>query len=288
MSTKTISSPFDEKAAGREHQATGLPVTSSLRWAYWLSFIFGLLTAVTALAGLLFSESLYPTSELRQAFLANDVATVFIGLPILLVSMWLAHQGKMIGLLFWPGALFYGLYNGIVYLFGLPLSVIYLLYLFLVIFSGYTLIGLVAIIDHENVKKRLAGRFPEKLCGAILIGLSIFMMLYNLGILITAILNQTVLARPDIGLIVADSIIAAAWLVGGVMLWRHLPLGYVGGTGLLFQGSMLFVGLLLLFILQPLLNATPFPAGDFTVVFIMGLICFIPFALNLRGVIKAS
>jgi hypothetical protein len=51
---------------------------------------------------------------------------------------------------------------------------------------------------------------------------------------------------------------------------------------------MLFIGLLIFFILQPLLNATPFPVKDFVVIFVMGLLCFIPFGLFVRGVISNS
>ncbi len=44
------------------------------------------------------------------------------GLPILLGSMWVAHRGKLIGLLLWTGALFFVLYNYLAYVIALPLS----------------------------------------------------------------------------------------------------------------------------------------------------------------------
>jgi O-antigen/teichoic acid export membrane protein len=47
---------------------------------------------------------------------------------------------------------------------------------------------------------------------------------------------------------------------------------------------MLFIGLLVFFILQPFLTDTPFPVTDFVVIAVMGLICFIPFVLFVRGV----
>ena len=64
-------------------------------------------------------------------------------------------------------------------------------------------------------------------------------------------------------------------------------LGYVGGTGLLFQASMLFIGLIAVLILQPFFSDAPFLPVDVLVVFLMGLICFIPFALFVRGVIRS-
>jgi hypothetical protein len=39
------------------------------------------------------------------------------------------------------------------------------------------------------------------------------------------------------------------------------------------------------FVLQPFLTTAPFPVADFVVVFIMGLVCFNPCGLFLRGVV---
>ena len=72
--------------------------------------------------------------------------------------------------------------------------------------------------------------------------------------------------------------------MGGVLLLRRRPLGYVGGLGLLFAASMLFVGLIIFLLLQPVLTAVPFTPIDVIVVAVMGLVCFIPFGLFARGV----
>jgi hypothetical protein len=68
-----------------------------------------------------------------------------------------------------------------------------------------------------------------------------------------------------------------------VLLWRRKALGYVSGLGLLFQGSMLFIGLIFIMILQPFLTEAQFSLFDVLVITVMGLVCFIPFALYVRG-----
>jgi len=102
-------------------------------------------------------------------------------------------------------------------------------------------------------------------------------------VLVSALINQTLPARTQVALHIADLIITPAWVMGGIWLWRHRALGYVTGAGLLFSASMLFIGLLVFFVLQPFLTATPFPLADFVVIFVMGLVCFIPFVLFVRG-----
>jgi hypothetical protein len=239
--------------------------------------------AVASAAGLLYTTNIYPTQELLKTFVANDVVNLFIGLPILLGSLWLARRGKLIGLLFWPGALFYVLYNYIVYVLGMPITLMSLLYLALVTMSAYPLLSLVTSIDRKAIQHRLSGAVPERFAGGVLTGLGTLFFLRVIGVMVNALINQTPVARTELALHVADLVIAPAWVIGGILLWRRQALGYVAGAGLLFQASMLFIGLLVFFVLQPFLAATPFPVEDFVVIFVMGLVCFVPFALFVRG-----
>jgi 4-hydroxybenzoate polyprenyltransferase len=100
-----------------------LPIKRELSPAYKLSLAVAVLMVMASLAGLLFSQALYQSEDLRQAFVPNDVINLLIGLPILLGSMALARRGSLMGLLFWPGALLYTLYNYIAYAVAMPLTV---------------------------------------------------------------------------------------------------------------------------------------------------------------------
>lgn len=87
------------------------------------SLLIAPLTAALALAGLLAGDAVYQSQELRESFVTNDLVNLVIGVPILLIALWLARRGKLAGLLFWPGALFFLLYNAaIVYVYALPLG----------------------------------------------------------------------------------------------------------------------------------------------------------------------
>ena len=265
-----------------------LPIRRSLTPVTISSLVIALLMAVASAAGLLLPDLLYPTETLQLSFMATDVVNLSIGLPILLGSIWLARRGRLLGLLLWPGALFFVLYHYIVYTFGLPLNVGFLLALLLLALSAYTLAGLVARIDGEAVEGRLKGRVPERLAGGFLAGSGAAFFLLATGTIVSGILGQTPISEADLALQVSDTIVSLAWIIGGILLWRRQPLGYVTGTGLLFQASMLFIGLLVYFTLQPFLSGTPFPVVDFVVVFVMGLICFVPFGLFLRGIVSSK
>jgi len=264
-----------------------LSVKNNLRMGYLFTSLIIIFTAIAAVAGIFFSDEIYLSAEAGHSFIANDVVTLFIGLPILLISMWLTHRDKLIGLLFWPGAIFYGLYNYTIYLFSAPLTIMYPLYLLIVTLSLYTTIFLVASIQGEPVKEKLTGYVSERLSSAPLIFFGFIFGLRAIGLMASAAIEQEPLPDPELGLLVADFIACAAWLIGGILLWRHQALGYVTGTGLLFSTSMLFIGVIAVLLLQPIISGGSLLVMDVIVLAIMGLLCFVPFVLYVRGVVKS-
>ncbi len=265
---------------------SSLPVRGNLKLAYAFSLAIAVITAAVSAAGLISPGAVYPTDEFRRAFIPNDVVSLVIALPILLGSMALAARGRLTGLLLWPGGLLFIFYNYLIYLFCMPLSAIYLGYLALVFASGYAIIGLLSAIDRNAVRERLAGEVHERLCGGILAGLAGLFLLRAAGIVIDAIVNRTPIAATILAVNLSDLVVSPVWVTGGILLWRRKPLGYAGGLGFLFSLSMLFIGLIAVMILQPFMTATPFDAAGVLVIAVMGLVCFIPFALFLRGVLS--
>ena len=263
-----------------------LPIRRSLTLAYVLSCLVAVLMATASIAGLVDAPSVYPRDELARTFVSNDVANLIIGLPSLLGAMWLARRGKLVGLLCWPGALFYVLYNYCVYVFAMPLNVAFLLHLSLVASSVYAIIAVVASIDGIAVRQRLTGAVPEKVSGAVLAGLGLLFFLQSIGAFCGPLISGTAIGATDRALHATDFLASPAWVIGGVLLWQRKELGYVVGLGLLFQASALFIGLIIFLLLQPLLTSAPFALIDVLVVFLLGLICFIPFVLFVRGVVS--
>jgi len=261
-------------------------IKGSLSLLYISSVVITALMTIASLAGLISRATIYPTEDLVKSFVPNDVVNLFIGLPILLGSMWLTWRGKLTGPLFWMGALFFVFYNYVGYIFATPLTWVFLLYLPLVVMSAYTFISLITSIDGEHVSHMLNGAVPEKFAGGVLAGLGLLFILRVISVLVGAVVNGTDLPKTELAVNIADFFIAPAWIIGGIQLWRRQTFGYVTGLGLLFQGSMLFVALIIFLLLQPLLTNAPFAIVDVIVVFVMGLICFIPFGLFVRGAIS--
>ena len=260
-----------------------LPVKRDLTLVFMLSLVSAILMGGVSLGGLLYPTAFYPTDELFQSFAPNDVVNLFVGLPILLGSTWLTRRGELVGLLLWPGALLYVLYNYIPYILGTPFGLFTFAYLALVLLSTSSILDLLKSIDKKSVQEQLSGGVPVRTAGWVLVGFGVLFTFRAIGMIAEASTNQTMLPISELS-VFADIAISIVWIVGGVLLLRRSPLGYVSGLGLLFVGSMLFVGLIMFLLLQPVLTDAPFSLVDIVVVFIMGLVCFVPFGLFVRGV----
>lgn len=265
-------------------KSSSIPITKDISSAYTLSFAVGILTIIASLVSIIFQEMVYPIEEVRHSSVATDIVNILIVLPILFGSMIFTRRGKLIGLLFWPGALFIVTYHYLAYTVGLLSVWQVALYLLLVLLSVYTIYSLLSSIDFSSVQKQLAGRVPERFAGGVLTGFGLLFFFWRGSLVVQSLVGSAVLSKPELTTAIADIIIAPAWVIVGVLLWRKQAFGYVSGAGLLFQFSMLFIGLFVYFALQPVLAEIPFPLNDFIVVFIMSLVCFVPFGLFVRGI----
>jgi len=232
--------------------------------------------------GLMHPTTIYSTKEILRDSLPADFVNL-LGMPLLLASIWLARHGRLVGLLLWPGARFYLLYHDIVFLFARPLSALFLLHLVLATINLYVLASLVFSVDGMAVRQRLAGRVPEKVGAGVLVGLGVLFFAWAAAVMVIALVKRNPIDASELALRITDALMSPSWIIGGVLLWRREALGYVVGLGLLFQASMLFIGLITLFLLQPLISGNLFRPRDVLVVFAMGLICFVPFVLFTRG-----
>jgi hypothetical protein len=267
---------------------SNLPVGQDNKPAWILSLICAVLMGVLSLVGLLFADSIYKTEVQIQSYYTNDIVNFIVGLPILLGSMWLTNRGKLVGLLLWPGALLYVIYNYTAYAIGRPFDIFTLAYLVIILISAFSIYNLIRRIDSNSVKEQLSGAVAEKLAGWFLLIFGFLFLLRAANILVGAQVNQAVLPPTEIGVSIADIIISIFWIFGGILLIRSKPLGYTIGLGLLFAASMLFVGLIIVLIIQPALTAALFSPFDIIVVAVMGLIFSIPLILFLRGTIRAD
>ena len=261
-----------------------LPLKKKLSKTYLTSYLIACLTSIVSISSLFLRDDFYQTEGLIQTFVTNDVINLSIGIPILLLSIFWTKRGKLIGLLFWKGALAFNLYIFITYSLALPLSWISVLYISLVLLDIGTLYQLVTTIDGEKIELALRDQVHEKICSGILTGFGILFLLRSIAVLFSAIHSAETQSKIELATNITDFIFAPVFILTGMSLWKKKALGYVGGLGLLFLASMLFVGLIFFLMLEPVLTNTPFSPMDLIIICILGAISFLPLVLFIRGV----
>lgn len=260
-----------------------LPVNNKLSTAFIFSLIIALIMAAASAAGLIFPNTLYPTVEQQLSFVSSDAFNLAVGLPVLLGSMWIAHKGKLIGLLCWPGALFYTLYMYIPYLLGVSFNLFFLPYLILIALSASTLIGLVASIDGESVRRQL-DTVPARVSAGILLGLALLIIARQSSLIFAALASHTPVETLEIPTWIADFTIAIpALLITGIQLWRRRPFGYAAGGGLFLGYSMLALSVIPIFVARSGHSALPIDIGGIASMLLMAVVCLVPFVFFVRG-----
>jgi hypothetical protein len=216
---------------------------------------------------------LYGESSLVLVSGGADAANLVLVLPVLLGAMWHAKRGSIFGLLLWPGALFYVLYAYVPYLVGASLSGLFFVHAWLVTVSAFTVIGIVASIDGQLIRERLAGA-PARGIGAALVLISLAAYAGLAGTAITALGDPTgeAATRP---LAVADWALGTpVLLAGGLLLWRRVSLGYVTAPGLLLVSGLGGVAFALAAVIDNLLSGPPTEPAVIAVHLVIGVLSF--------------
>lgn len=264
----------------------GFPVWHDLRLMYACSLAVAIIMGAVSLAGLLKWSSLYPASQAANT-VGTDAFSLLAMLPVLVASLWLARRGSLTGLLLWPGVLFYVLYIYAFDMFALPPGVLFLPYVALIVLSAYTLIGLVAGIDGDALRQRLAGAVPARAAGIVLIALAFLFIALDVAALASAISGNTRVDPTDHAAWIVDlAVECPPLLIGGFLLWRHETFGYLAGAGLLFQIGVLLVAVPAGAVLGALLTGSPMDTSS-VMLLVFGVVPLALLALFMRAAARA-
>jgi len=261
----------------------------SLKIAYIASLAIALIMTVASIAGLLYGSDIYPGIEtkLLPLFVGQDALNLIVGLPMLLGSMWLARRGSVIGLLLWPGALFYVLYDYGYYVLGAPFNAFFLPYIALMTLSAYTMVGVAISIDGESLRERLGGSVPSRLTGGFLVAVALLFITLWTAITLSALFSGTDLDPIAHVVVIMDlTVQLPALLLGGILLWRREPFAYVISTALLLQAGVYLIGLSVITMVQEAVTDTPFDSVAVIPGLVVGGICLALIIPFVRGATK--
>jgi hypothetical protein len=266
-------------------------ITGDLKLAYALSIVSAALLTLVSVAGLIDWAQVYPGVEtsLLALLVGQDALNLIVGLPILLGSMWLARRGSLIGLLLWPGALFYVLYDYGYYVLGAPFTAFFLVYIALMSVSAYAMISVLRSVDADVVRDRLVASIRSRVVGGSLAGIAILFTALWSALSLSASASGVALEMIPRTVVTLDlTIQLPALFVGGILLLRHRPLGYVVAAGLLLQASAYLAGLSVITVLGEAVTRVPFDPFAVVPGIVVGVVGFVLMGAFVRASRKPS
>ncbi len=213
------------------------------RTAHLLSVIVASLAGLAATAGLRF-PTVYSEKGWSAMGFGNDLVTLVVAVPVLALAIIFSSHGSFRARMVWLGALYYMFYNYAFYVFGLPVTRLYLPIIAIFALSLLALVLGVCNLDVEAIGRRFRSRTPARLMAgymfvwaAMVGGLWISQWI---RFLITGKIPDVggsqnayrVIATVDLSFMLSLLIPAACWL------WTRRPWGFLMAVILNVQGAV--------------------------------------------------
>ncbi|NPV77558.1 MAG: hypothetical protein HPY59_14460 [Anaerolineae bacterium] len=198
---------------------------------YPLSFALAALMLIQAALGLLLPHLYRDVAWIKATWFGNDLVTLFLALPLFILSILLANRGSIRGQLLWLGMLGYAFYNYAYYLFGAALNAFFPIYVASLALSGILLVISIPRIDLAVLTASFRERTPVRMIGGFLtfvgIGLASVWLIMWAAYIFAA---KPTPIEPEAFKVVAAidiSFIVTMLGSGGLLLWQRNAWGYV-------------------------------------------------------------
>lgn len=186
----------------------------------------------------------YETVSIAAQAIAQDIVTLLIGIPLLVISMILFKKGSLQGKLLLSGTLAYFLYTYASFVFGAAYNILFLAYVSLFSLSLFAFIFALMEIDIPILPMHFSSGLPRRTIAIFLFVVGGFLLLAWLGRIVPALLEN----EPPLGLESYTTLIIQALDLGlvmpiaflsGILLWKKSAWGYLLSSVVLIKGVTL-------------------------------------------------
>lgn len=228
-----------------------------------------------------FIDGVYRDAPVNVAqAVGQDLITLVVALPLLVISAILALHGSMRAHLVWLGAIGYLVYTYASYALAIQFNPLFLVYVALLGCSLYALIGGLATTDFARIKAHFSRGTPVKVVSIFLgvVALVFYFMWLSEDIpaLLAGVVPQGVIdgeAPTDVVHVLDMAWILPANALAAIWLWRGRPLGYTLAGIVLSFLTLLILAIMSMIVFEVLygLAAAVGIAVFFSVVFAISL-----------------
>jgi hypothetical protein len=162
----------------------------------------------------------------------QDVVTLFLGIPLLLISLLLYRRGSLRGQLLLTGTLGYVLYTYGSMAFLTAYNPLFLVYVALFSASLFAFVLALTSIDMQALPSHFSPHLPRRSIAVFLFAVGLFLLFMWLGLIVPALAQgqapQGLESTTTLVIQVLDlGIIVPVAFLSGILLLRCAPLGYM-------------------------------------------------------------
>ncbi|HYE09754.1 MAG TPA: hypothetical protein VEF53_06205 [Patescibacteria group bacterium] len=239
---------------------------------------------------MLYGKGIYRNDSVSLAAqgIAQDVVTLVLGIPMLLISLVLARKNLLKGRLLLLGTVSYFLYAYISYSFLSMYNSLFLVYVMLMSLSLFTFILCIMSIDVEALKSSFSTKLPVKFIGGFQIFIAFILLMLWLGKIVPSLISDTtpiglehyttlVIQAMDLGIIVPVALLSA------ILLMKRRPFGYLLSSIVMIKGLTMLTAITAMIIGQ-VLAGVEVGIVEMTIFPIINLIAIYCLVIVLRNV----
>jgi hypothetical protein len=205
----------------------------------------------------IYGTGLYQHDSVSMAIqaLAQDYVTLFLGIPLLIISLVLTRKGLVKGKLLLTGTIGYFLYTYASYSFLSMYNSLFLVYVSIMSASFFAFILAIMSFDIPNLPQVFKGTLPVKFISGFLFVVSSVFGLMWLGKIVPPMIHGTqpdglehyttlIIQALDLGFVIPVGFLAA------ILLIKRRPFGYLLAAVITFKDVTLLTALSAMVILQ--------------------------------------
>ena len=218
---------------------------------------------------------------------ANDLITLVVGLPLLIVATWLAFRGSLRGRLLLTGTLGFFLYTYISMSMLAAYNSLFLIYVALFGLSLYAFILSMLSFDLADLPRHFSPNLPHGWIAGVLFAMGGFLFLAWMGRIIPPLLQNTTPALENTTTLVIQVmdlvLIMPLAILSGILLLRRTAWGYLLASVTVLKGLTMALAVSTMGI-NMALNGVPDSSVILIIFLILTFLNFISAVLLLKNV----
>jgi hypothetical protein len=249
-------------------------------------------TSIRGKTVMIYGKGLYKdmSAEVAPQGIAQDCVTLFIAIPLLIISFFKAQKESLKGKYLLAGMLGYFLVTYLFYTVMGMYNVMFLPYVILMSASFYSFILVILSFDTSALQNSFRASTPVKMTGGFLVFCSVVIGLLWLSIIVPPLLNRTIIplqVEHYTTLIVQGldlGILLPAGFISGVLLIRRKRFGYLLAPIYFVFLSLLMTSLSAKIIAMKMLGYNVIPAIFIIPAFnVITIICYVIILKNIKA-----